>query len=163
MLNGHDNLLKLTGTMGMRSSFEGSSYLVTVKHSFAKVTSLENLVVFVGDLWISLRPRRFLRTKLLILSWHSTLKLNTHTLSLRRLRSPLNFLYSLAYICHHFTSEYLKLNQTILPVVYDFLLTTFPLNNLMIFCKRRSSVASRSSNRGCVAVFLLSREEKIRV
>lgn len=75
----------------------------------------------------------------------------------------LNFLYSLAYICHHFTAEYLKLNQTILPVVYDFLLTTFPLNNLMIFCKRRSSVASRSSNRGCVAVFLLSLEEKIRV
>lgn len=68
MLNGHDNLLKLTGTMGMRSSFEGSSYLVTVKHSFAKVTSLENLVVFVGDLWISLRPRRYLCTKLLILS-----------------------------------------------------------------------------------------------
>lgn len=111
------------------------------------VTSLENLVVFVGDLWISLRPRRFLRTKLLILSWYSTLKVNTHTLSLRRLRSPLNFLYSLAYICHHFTSEYLKLNQTILPVVYDFLLTTFPLNNLMIFCKRISLVASRSSNK----------------
>lgn len=55
MFNGYDNLLKLIGIMGMRLLFEGSSYLVIVKYFFVKVISLENLVVFVGDLWIFLR------------------------------------------------------------------------------------------------------------